>query len=156
MHLDEKTVPLLQTELSRLTGITEKIMEYDALTQHSADNIYVERFGLMEATETIIHEYSPQLEKNNQTITTQSEEIFIHMDKHMFIQILHNIFSNFIKYAGTGTTLHCEYRKTKKQYRILFTDDGVGIPPDEIGLVKEKFYRIDKSRTQNRDMSMGI
>lgn len=40
--------------------------------------------------------------------------------------------------------------------QIEFSDDGIGIPENEISLVKEKFYRIDKSRTRDSNMSMGI
>ena len=74
----------------------------------------------------------------------------------MFIQILHNVFSNFIKYAGHGTILHCTYTRTKEHIQIAFNDDGIGIPESEISLVREKFYRIDKSRTRDKNMSMGI
>lgn len=78
------------------------------------------------------------------------------MDKSMFIQILHNIFSNFIKYAGTKTQLTCSYVRTKESIEISFHDNGIGIPESEISLVREKFYRIDKSRTRDKNMSMGI
>lgn len=39
MTLDTKTIPLLQTELTRLTSITEQIMEYESLTHHVSDDI---------------------------------------------------------------------------------------------------------------------
>ena len=74
----------------------------------------------------------------------------------MLVQILHNIFSNFIKYAGTDTILTCRYTRKKEAIQIEFSDNGVGIPTDEISLVREKFYRIDKSRTRDMSMSMGI
>ncbi len=74
----------------------------------------------------------------------------------MFIQILHNVFSNFIKYAGNNTILICKYIRTKDYIQIIFNDNGIGIPESEISLVREKFYRIDKSRTRDKNMSMGI
>jgi predicted LPLAT superfamily acyltransferase len=69
MPLDTKTIPLLQTELSRLTSITERIMEYENLTHHYSDDIQVERFAIAKQIETIIYEYTPQLEKASQQIT---------------------------------------------------------------------------------------
>jgi two-component system, OmpR family, phosphate regulon sensor histidine kinase PhoR len=82
--------------------------------------------------------------------------MFIRMDRNSFVQILHNIFSNFIKYAGTDTTLTCRYTREKDSIKIEFSDNGIGIPADEISLVREKFYRVDKSRTRDVNMSMGI
>lgn len=157
MTLDDKTIPLLQTELSRLTGITEQIMEYENLTHHYTDDINVERFPLKKQINSMIHEYIPQLEKNKQEVIVEWEmDIFVRMDKNMFIQILHNIFSNFIKYAGVSTRLTCRYIRTKENITIIFSDNGIGIPEWEINLVKEKFYRVDKSRTRDASMSMGI
>ena len=157
MQLDNKTIPLLQTELKRLTSITEQIMEYENLTHHVSDDIRVERFALRKQIEILIHEYLPQFEKTGQqTIILWESDIFIRMDPNMLIQILHNIFSNFIKYAGTDTILTCRYTRKKEAIQIEFSDNGVGIPTDEISLVREKFYRIDKSRTRDMSMSMGI
>ena len=157
MKLDTKTISLLQNELTRLTSITEKIMEYEHLTHHYTDDIHVERFALKKQIESLIHEYIPQIEKTEQYITVVWDtDIFIRMDKNMFIQILHNVFSNFIKYAGNGTTLTCSYIRTRESIQISFSDDGIGIPESEISLVWEKFYRIDKSRTRDKNMSMGI
>lgn len=157
MTLDDKTIPLLQTELSRLTGITEQIMEYENLTHHYTEDIHVERFPLKKQIESLIYEYIPQLEKNEQEIIVKGEmDIFVRMDKNMFIQILHNVFSNFIKYSGANTRLTCSYIRTKENITIIFSDNGIGIPEWEINLVKEKFYRVDKSRTRDASMSMGI
>lgn len=83
-------------------------------------------------------------------------DVFIRMDNNMFIQILHNVFSNFIKYAGKNTLLKCICTRDKDIIKIEFSDNGIGIPIDEINLVREKFYRVDKSRTRDATMSMGI
>ncbi len=157
MVLDNKTIPLLQNELTRLTSITEKIMEYEHLTHKYTDDIHIERFAVKKQIETLIHEYTPQLEKTEQHIIIEwDSDIFVRMDKNMFIQILHNIFSNFIKYSGRSTSLTCKYIRTKDKIQLVFCDNGVGIPESDISLVREKFYRVDKSRTRDKNMSMWI
>ena len=77
------------------------------------------------------------------------------IDESMFTQIIHNIFSNFIKYSGTESTLTCRYEKTDMHVILSFVDDGVGIPQKDLPYVKEKFYRVDTGRTRT-DKSMGI
>ncbi len=157
MLLDDKTIPLLQTELKRLTSITEQIMEYEHLTHHVSDDVRVERFDIREQVNELIYEYSPQFEKMEQGISVVGDaDISVRMDRNMFVQILHNIFSNFIKYAGTATQLECRYSRQKDTIRMEFSDNGTGIPETDISLVREKFYRVDKSRTHDAKMSMGI
>ena len=41
MQLDSKTIPLLQNELTRLTSITEQIMEYENLTHTYTDSVHI-------------------------------------------------------------------------------------------------------------------
>ncbi len=157
MTLDTKTIPLLQTELTRLTSITEQIMEYESLTHHVSDDIQVERFDIRSQIEELIYEYKPQFDKLQQKVHIYGEtDVYIRMDRNMFVQILHNIFSNFIKYAGNNTILECRYSREATNIWIEFSDNGAWIPIEEISLVKEKFYRVDKSRTRDTHMSMGI
>jgi signal transduction histidine kinase len=157
MQLDEKTLPMLQNELTRLTDITSRIMNYEHLTNDLFEHVQVENFSLSEITEEVISGYTPQLEKTEQEIQKSFPvDNSINMDFGMYVQILHNIFSNFIKYAGNKSTLVIEYRKTKKEYIITFSDNGIGIPDKEIAYVKEKFYRVDKARTHGKNGSMGI
>ena len=132
-------------------------MEYENLTHHVSEDVRVERFDIRSQIDELIYEYSPQLERVWQQIRVHGTSgISIRMDLNMFVQILHNIFSNSIKYAGANTILDIRYSREKDTIRIEFSDNGVGIPTDEISLVREKFYRIDKSRTRDTNMSMGI
>lgn len=156
MKLDSDTLPLLQSELTRLTTITGRIMDFESLTHDIFESVTVERFALKKITESMVEEYIPQLQKKSQKITINfPTDTMTSMDRNMYIQILHNIFSNFIKYAGKDTTLILKYEKKEKEYIFQFIDDGVGIPDSELAFVKEKFYRVDKARTGS-DKSMGI
>ncbi len=157
MKIDTDTVPLIQNELSRLSSITERIMEYEHMTSDLLDNITVERFDIVEVVEKIVLEYSPLLRKKWQKIELSiKNDSFVRMDKNLSIQVFHNIFSNFHKYAWENTTLIFSFEKNVEYYYFSFADNGIGIPENEIEFVKEKFYRIDKSRTRDADMSMGI
>ena len=156
MQIDTETLKLLQSELTRLTSITGRIMDFESLTHDIFDSVKVERFSLRRITEEIIEEYEPQFQKYSQSIVLDMpSDTVTSMDRDMYIQILHNIFSNFIKYAGKDTILTIEYEKKEKEYILSFTDDGTGIPESELAYVKEKFYRVDKART-GWDKSMGI
>ena len=157
IKMDSATVSLLKNELDRLSDITEWVMNYEKLTYTHEEKIKVERFYPYKTIEHVIAEYSPQLTLTNQKIThTISPGFTLTMDKTMFSQILHNIVSNFIKYAGNNTTLSISGEKTKEYTYLTFRDNGVGVPKEEIPYLKERFYRLDKARTQTKAVSMGI
>jgi signal transduction histidine kinase len=100
MKIDSDTLPLLQSELTRLTTITGRIMDFESLTHDIFESVTVERFSLRKITENIADEYIPQFQKKSQNIVLDLPiDTMTSMDRNMYIQILHNIFSNFIKYA---------------------------------------------------------
>lgn len=156
MTLDTKTLTLFQNELSRLASTTEEIMQFERTTHPMEKNIRVERFSVRKSIAPLIQEYIPQCQKNNQKIEIDMpRDTMIRMDEDMFIQIVHNIFSNFIKYAGQDTTLTCGYEKTNTEVLLKFSDNGKWVPEKDIWFVKEKFYRVDTGRTREWK-SMGI
>lgn len=100
MKLDQGTLTLLQNELTRLTNITGRIMDFESLTHDIFDHVTVETFDLRDITEDVIQEYAPQFQKQSQSIKLEMPpDTMTSMDKSMYMQILHNIFSNAIKYA---------------------------------------------------------
>ena len=156
MHLDDKTINLFKKELDRLAETTEQIMLIEKTTHEWEKNIHVERFGVKKTILPLIQEYLPQCQKNNQDISIDMpRDTMIRMDNSMFIQLIHNIFSNFIKYAGENTILSCSYEKTEDSVILWFRDNGIGIPEKDMPYIKEKFYRVDTWR-QRDDKSMGI
>jgi signal transduction histidine kinase len=157
MKINETTAPLLQKELTRLADITERIMEYEHLAHDGLNEIHIEQFDPEDTISELIEEYTPQCQKNHQSINLHIDQhIVFRMDRSMFIQILHNVFSNFIKYAGSWSVLSCWYSKDHQGTTFFFADTGIGIPEEEFDHVKEKFYKINKARTRDEYLSMGI
>lgn len=157
LKIDAHTASLLQSELARLTHITEKMMEYEHLAKELIGDIHVERFQAKKVIAEILETYRPQLHKTHQEVIIDfPNDTMTRMDKGMFAQVIHNVFSNFIKYAWRNTNLLCKYLKTPDVYVFTFSDDGIGIPENELHLVKEKFYRVDKWRARDEYISMGI
>ncbi len=156
MKLDSGTLRLFQNELDRLTETTEEIMQFDRATHPVEKSIHVERISIRKILTPLIQEYLPQCQKGWQKIEIDMpRDTMTRIDESMFTQIVHNIFSNFIKYSGLNTTLICRYEKTDTNVILSFTDDGVGISESDLPYVKEKFYRVDTGRTRT-DKSMGI
>jgi two-component system sensor histidine kinase VicK len=71
-------------------------------------------------------------------------------DKERIEQVLTNIIGNAIKYTKTGGLIQVELSDSdeiKDGYKISVSDNGVGIPKEDIEHLFERFYRVDKSRS---------
>ena len=66
-------------------------------------------------------------------------------------QVIYNLIDNAVKFCPEGGTLGLKIREGTAKAYITISNDGETIPPEELPLVFDRFHKLDKSRSQNRD-----
>ncbi|MGL4971380.1 MAG: ATP-binding protein [Cetobacterium sp.] len=85
----------------------------------------------------------------NLNLLNKEDELKIDFEK--VLTILKNLVENAIIYGGNETPkIEVSIIETKSRYKIGVKDNGVGIGPEEIEKIFERFYRVDKARTSNK------
>ncbi|MDD2566183.1 MAG: HAMP domain-containing sensor histidine kinase, partial [Candidatus Gracilibacteria bacterium] len=154
---DDKNMSLLYNEIERLIKITNSIMEFEKEESQKMTDIFASRFDFSSLVEFISGEYLPILSKNHQQIVSYSSSgYFINADSDKISQLLHNIFSNYIKYAGKNSTLVIKTINKDRKHIISFADNGKGVDAQELPFLKEKFYKAEKSRNKSVGSGIGI
>src|SRR5262249_22700906 len=86
-----------------------------------------------------------------------SAPLWVRVHRPLFAQLLDNIIDNALKYspAGTPVLLRAEHRAGG--VRILVTDQGPGIPADELPQLFAPFFRGREARTNGRQgVGLGL
>ena len=95
--------------------------------------------------------YEPACEDVGLSFTSKVEDdLLIMADRGLLSQAVSNLLENAIKYAGGGGGRRIHLQAVKGQRgrtRISVSDDGPGVPVFDRERVKERFVRLDKSRT---------
>jgi signal transduction histidine kinase len=73
----------------------------------------------------------------------------VNIDYHRISQVLRNLLSNALKHTGNGGKIAVSANLEDTWVRVSVTDNGEGIPPDDLPNMFERFYRVDKSRARN-------
>ena len=73
---------------------------------------------------------------------------FIEIDEDKITQVLYNIISNALKYSPEGGTITYRLREREDMLEISISDQGVGIPKENVDKIFERFYRVDKARSR--------
>lgn len=68
-------------------------------------------------------------------------------DKELLVQMLVNLIENAINHCPKGSEIDLELTLEEGRPRIIVSDTGLGIPPDEHEKVFRRFYRLEQSRT---------
>lgn len=144
-------------EADRLTRMTHKLL---ALTKD-------ERNTTSEDAEIIY--MSPTVERVVKMLQAiaDSNKITIHLDLRQdsmvliqeddLYQITFNLVENGIKYNVPGGSLSISLHRQEDMAVLRISDTGVGIPPEAIGHVFERFYRVDKARSrQSGGSGLGL
>ncbi len=76
---------------------------------------------------------------------------FVVGDRERVRQVLINLVDNAIKYNSPGGRVEVGARLLpSKQARVSVVDDGIGVAPQHIGRLTERFYRVDTSRSRSQ------
>lgn len=78
--------------------------------------------------------------------TCLSEHGSLWVDRELFKSLLYNLVDNAVKASGEGGSIQVEGHFEGQDFCIRVTDQGVGIPEDEISKITQAFYMVDKAR----------
>lgn len=73
---------------------------------------------------------------------------FVEGDEDKLTQVLDNIISNAMKYSPQGGKITFKMEEKEDHIVISVSDQGMGIPKENLQQIFERFYRVDKARTR--------
>lgn len=84
-----------------------------------------------------------------------AEELCVTGDRNRLLQVMANLLDNAMKYNRDGGTVELAATRIGNQVEINVTDSGIGIAPEDLMNIWDRFYRGDKSRSQ-RGLGLGL
>ena len=87
--------------------------------------------------------------------TTASPDLNVAADRNRLQQAIANLVDNAIKYTPGGGHVMIKAFQRYQQACITVSDNGIGIPPEELSQIWNRLYRGDKSRSQ-RGLGLGL
>ena len=112
--------------------------------------IEMEKIDITALVRNIINEVSIDLdEKQITVINSLRKDIQIRGNYSLIYSIFRNLTDNAIAYAGTRIqiTINC-FREDESHYYFSFADTGIGVGPEHMQRLFERFYRVDKGRSR--------
>lgn len=79
--------------------------------------------------------------------TSLKDGVYAHGDRNLLASAVASLIDNAIKYAGPGATVDVCTLADPHSVSLVVSDNGPGIPQDELPRVSERFYRVDQSRS---------
>ena len=77
--------------------------------------------------------------------------VYTFANRDYVTQVIYNLLDNAVKFCPEGRTLGLKIREGGNKAYISVSNEGDTIPAEELPLVFDRFHKLDKSRSQNRD-----
>ena len=74
--------------------------------------------------------------------------VWIEIDTDKMTQVIDNILNNAIKYSPDGGKITVSMKTTDDQMILSISDQGLGIPKQDLPKIFDRFYRVDKARSR--------
>lgn len=137
----------IRREADRLISLINDIVSLSRLDESDAPRQW-EKIELYSLAEEIIGRLARTAEEKSVTAELIGEQVTIFGDSTILSEVLYNLCENAIKYNIEGGRYTVRISHIPMKAVITVTDTGIGIPDEHIDRIFERFYRVDKSRSQ--------
>lgn len=143
---DEITEENLQTvidETNRLSSLVSDILTVSRI-ENGVTTPEPIVFSLTDSITDTVARYREFTRREGYVITWESDvSVNVLADRTQILQVITNLLNNAITYTGDDKTVTVRQLVSGGKVRIEVSDTGVGIPPEKLPLIWERYYQID-------------
>jgi signal transduction histidine kinase len=138
---------IIVSETKRLQGLSGKLME---LLSIGSIHPSFEAVDLKALSDEICVALQPLMERADIRLINKINAVRITVDKDLLQILLTNLIDNAAKASLPGSSITLSAKpEPEGKTRVCVTDEGSGIPADQIPMLTEPFYMLDKARTRS-------
>jgi signal transduction histidine kinase len=146
----------LNQEAERMRTLTEDLLQL-AHRDAARQSAKFERVDLSTLLKDVVDSLRPLAEDKGLKIIDCVPEhgLMLMGDSDSLIRLFVNLLDNAIKYTEYGTVTVSAQTRGDDQLVVTVSDTGVGIAPEHLPHVFDRFYRVDESRSSKDGMGLG-
>jgi histidine kinase len=145
----DETYQQIHAEAGRLSRLVDDLQELSRVEAH-AYQLDFRDLDVSALIKTVTKRLQYQFDEKRVILTTDLPPlpVRIHADEDRIVQVLTNLLSNALNYTPADGQVSISVESTGKEARFSVKDSGIGIPPEHIPHIFDRFYRVDKSRSR--------
>jgi len=142
-------VEIIGRQASRLHAIVEDLLALSRVEQDSRrEEIGMAAQPVADILQSAVQSCLPGAKQEEMTISLDcAPTITARINPALFEQAVVNLLDNAIKYSGKGRAITVTAEQNETEVVIRVADDGVGIAPQDLSRIFERFYRVDRARS---------
>lgn len=152
----QKTFEVIKRQGLKMRKLITNLLNLIRLDQGD-EKIDIRDTNLSQLVEIVCQEHE-MIRTNNISLKYDIEQgIYEKIDKDLMITMISNLISNAYKYGKEDGNIFVRLYKKENGVNIEIEDNGIGIDPNHVDKIWNRFYQVDSSRSnQNGSMGLGL
>lgn len=149
----EQHLQVIVDEADRLNALVGDLL---SISRMQSGKIVLERsdFNLTDAVQSILNTYKiMEVEQGYTFHFNCPADYIVNGDEEKIKQVISNLLTNAIKFAGDDKTVNISLKRRGRSVLCRVEDHGVGIAPEELGHVWERYYRASSNMVREPEGS---
>ena len=150
----EYYLQIVSDETKRLSRLVRSMLDISQLQKEQGipDDRKM-HFDLEEAMGQVLITFEQKINDKLLDVDVDMPEhpVYTFANRDYVTQVVYNLLDNAVKFCPEKGTLGLKIKEGGNKIYISIANDGETIPPEELPLVFDRFHKLDKSRSQNRD-----
>ncbi len=142
----KKQIGMVEDSAMHLLALINDLLDLSRI-EAGKSRLDMERFDLCKVVQEVLSTASPLAEKKKLTLKAQCDDnqpVYVWSDRRKIYQIILNLVSNAIKFSDKGV-ITLEYRLFDDKCEVSVSDQGMGIPSDQLPKLFQAFHQVDGS-----------
>jgi len=147
---NEETYMQIYREADRLQRLVNDLQELSRI-EAGAYELQRQTTTVKTLVDSTVARLQRQFEEKGVSLSTQipQELPFIKVDPDRLSQVLLNLLGNALQYTPPGGEAGITASYQQNEVRVAISDNGIGVPPEDLAYLFTRFYRVDKSRARS-------
>lgn len=140
----------------RLEGIIDELLDLGRI--ESGRSIVLEKAPceMIGLVKEVVAQHQQETSRHRFEAECPAECIRVEVDRGKMLRVFDNLLSNAVKYSPAGGTIRIGGGVREGWLEISIADEGIGMTPEQVGRVFDKFYRADTSDTAVQGLGLGL
>ena len=144
---------MVSDETKRLSRLVRSMLDISRLQDQDIPDEKKTRFDLQELVGQVLITFEQKIDGKNLNVDVDfpGYPTYTHAGADYITQVIYNLLDNAVKFCPEEGELGVKIRTGNNKLYISISNSGETIPQSELSLVFDRFHKLDKSRSQNRD-----
>jgi DNA-binding response OmpR family regulator/signal transduction histidine kinase len=146
---------MIDTQADRLHDILNTLLDVWRLDA-GAQNLRLSQVNLSALLLQLIERWQKNAPRHRFLLTLPPEDLSLLCDATRIEHAFNSLLDNAVTYSPVGTSIKIVLESNDIEIRLSITDEGVGIAPEHLDLVFDRFYRISQGEERPSGTGLGL